>query len=74
MKYVRWNTGRYYGPDGQRIIAWQCDGMIYFQDVDRGIGGKFPHPEIELDGIKHVVMDHYDRNIYTDHYDYNLKF
>lgn len=40
MSKVRFNTGRHYGPDGQRIVAMQCpSGEVVFVDRDRGITG-----------------------------------
>lgn len=39
-KNVQWNTGRHYGPWGQRITARQNDdGTIVFRDHDRHITG-----------------------------------
>ena len=37
---VCFNTGRHYGPEGQRIVAMQCpSGEVVFVDRDRGITG-----------------------------------
>ena len=38
MNIIRFNTGRMYGADGQRIAATQLsDGRVFFADVTRGI-------------------------------------
>ena len=38
MSIIRFNTGRMYGADGQRIAATQLsDGRVVFEDVTRGI-------------------------------------
>ena len=34
---VLFNTGRYYGPSGQVIVAMQHEGRIYMEDFSRGI-------------------------------------
>lgn len=40
MSKVHFNTGRHYGPEGQRIVAMQCpSGEVVFVDKDRGITG-----------------------------------
>lgn len=59
-----WNTGRYYGPNGQRIAA-TCDNKILkFADVDRCIAGQYV-PIFEVTDparLKQVVMSIYDAN------------
>ena len=38
MNIIRFNTGRMYGAEGQRIAATQLlDGRVFFADVTRGI-------------------------------------
>ena len=37
---VCFNTGRHYGPEGQRIVAMQAPtGEVVFRDRDRGVTG-----------------------------------
>ena len=79
MEKVKWNTGRNYSENGQRIVAWQDGETIFFQDIDRGIGGKFAHPPIDSEDffsegyLKTIVMLRYDNNSYDWHYDYNIE-
>jgi hypothetical protein len=40
MVKIQFNSGRRYGPYGQRIIATQVDGKTFFVDIDRGIDGE----------------------------------
>jgi hypothetical protein len=76
------NTGRGYGPRGQRIaFVVLDDGRAYFVDVDRGIDGvtagivdlsaidaeAFPAPTHRE--LCDALMADYDRGNYVDDYD-----
>ena len=49
MSKVHFNTGRLYGPHGQRIVAMQCpSGEVVFVDRDRGILGALTEKSGEM--------------------------
>lgn len=72
-----WNTGRQYGPEGQRITATldrdRCE--VSFTDHTRGIAGTFgvsgtfAFLDTEQD-LQRFVMSAYDSNNYVDSHDY----
>jgi len=60
MNIIRFNTGRTYGADGQRIAATQlADGRVFFSDVTRGLDYVTNEP-CELN--QEAVMRAYDSN------------
>lgn len=61
---VAWNTGRKYGPGGQRMAAAVLpDGRAAFVDLDRHIDGTTNVP-INPDRLRSEVMWHYDLGQY----------
>ena len=68
MERIQFNSGRYYSAHGQRIVAVKANGIIYFNDIDRGIDGMFAAPDdifgpVEL--CQTVVMSRYDSGAYN---------
>jgi hypothetical protein len=71
---LKFNTGREYTKNGQRIAATlQENGDIVFVDVDRSIcgiirAGGFTYEDIKTLGCftQRGIMESYDRNEYTD--------
>jgi hypothetical protein len=65
---AKWNTGRKYTSDGQRMQArTQPDGSILFADFSRGVDGLIEKPSIQIDSeamLKVVVMRAYDSHQY----------
>ena len=70
---ITFNTGRYYGPDGQVIIAEEfngplnyfaddCEQYVIFDDTTRGIKGRIILCELKESSI----MRAYDAGNYTD--------
>ena len=61
---ITFNTGRWYGPKGQRIAAMRTDqGGFLFYDVDRGITGYIPFDYVSEHGLQldqSTIMDVYD--------------
>jgi hypothetical protein len=74
-RFFRFNTGRRYGPNGQRIycLAEASDSVIrvYFWDGTREIRGMVAwDTDRELDSfpdwaLEDNVLGHYDRNDYS---------
>lgn len=63
-KVIAWQTGRAYGPNGQRIGAvLRDDGAIVFHDIDRGIYGRL-YEDTRFDQAS--IMVAYDTNSYTN--------
>jgi hypothetical protein len=59
IKY--WNTGRFYRPNGQRIVvARVTDNSVLFLDIDRMVEGVL----VDCAFSKYSVMYGYDRNLY----------
>lgn len=68
MERIQFNTGRHYTESGQRIVAVKDNGVIFFNDIDRGIDGMFDASDdtfgpVELSQF--VIMSRYDNNNYT---------
>jgi hypothetical protein len=69
MKKIEWNTGRYYGTDGQPIIA-KCIGeigwnrRIFFHDKNRMITGEIDFPESCIFN-EESIMRAYDNGNYS---------
>lgn len=57
-KFIIFNTGCSYDDYGQIILACECDGTIYFEDLSRHIPGSFPS---DGRGVEVQVMDGYQR-------------
>jgi hypothetical protein len=59
---IKWNTGRYYAAEGQRIAATMLDDgtTVYFVDIDRMIDGHIPNGTLERNAIMRAY-DHYSR-------------
>ena len=74
MKTIKFNTGREYSKNGQRIAAsLQDNGDIVFNDIDRGIcgiiraGGLTREDVITLNLFTPLAITNaYDKNDYTD--------
>lgn len=72
MNVAKWNTGRPYTKDGQRIFAKVInqDGFkgVVFKDIDRCIDGYIPWVGNDVENseyeLKEVVMFCYDRGHY----------
>lgn len=61
MKQLNWNTGCGYTKFGQRITATlHSDGVVTFNDHDRGVCGEFTLGEAEF--TKSEVMHRYLHN------------
>ena len=62
MRLITFNTGRPYGPTGQRIAVYVHDGKAHFQDFDRNLFGTVPiDPHIEgVFKVETLVMNAYD--------------
>ena len=63
----QFNTGRQYGPEGQRIVVKTTSDGIRFHDVDRGIEGFIKCNPVHLESkseIKEILMFCYDRGVY----------
>ncbi len=59
IKY--WNTGRFYGPNGQRMVIVQVTAeVVMFIDIDRQIEGVLAPCAFSED----AVMKGYDTNVY----------
>jgi len=63
LKDIRWNTGRTYTANGQRIAARAIDGGVFMVDIDRGLSYFFPGITL----IKDDVMNSYDSNAKADY-------
>jgi hypothetical protein len=66
MTHGAFNTGRLYGPKGQRIWYFQReDGWLFFKDCDRLISGWIdnsgPEPQ---EPTPMMIMVHYDTHAY----------
>ena len=65
---ARWNTGRKYTSEGQKIHArTQPDGSILFLDASRGVDGVIAKPPVVIDSeqtLRTIVMRAYDRHAY----------
>ena len=74
MTILKFNTGREYTANGQRIsAALQDNGDIVFVDVDRQIDGVIRAGELTLDDVlafrcftEREIMKSYDRNEYAN--------
>lgn len=64
---VQFNTGRQYGPDGQRIVAVVTHGGIFFKDHTRGIDGYIvcQMQNMSARDVEENVMLAYDRGMYV---------
>jgi len=62
--FVHFNTGRYYTPEGQQIVAMYDGEVVTFTDLDRMITGSFQHANIRE--FIEVVMQYYDRGWYEN--------
>lgn len=63
----QFNTGRQYGPEGQRIVVKTTSDGIRFHDVDRCIEGfiRVNPSELQTYGeVQRTLMFCYDRGIY----------
>lgn len=65
-KIIQWNTGRHYGPDGQRIVAeLEADRRVLFYDHTRMISGRTKRALSEALNqdwqIEEFTMREYDR-------------
>ena len=70
MKTFKFQTGRWYGPDGQLIEWYQNKTTIAFWDHTRSIIGKFNLPDrygqvTDYEG-QQIIMRHYDNGIYEN--------
>ena len=72
MQTLKFNTGREYTDQGQRIIATlQENGAIYFDDVDRCVKGLIEFPGFTREEVaqfffnQSAIMAAYDKNEYT---------
>lgn len=72
MQTLKFNTGREYTDQGQRIIATlQENGAIHFDDVDRHIKGLIEFPGFTREEVaqfffnQSAIMAAYDKNEYT---------
>ena len=66
MNRIQFNTNRRYTANGQRIVARWENGVCYFRDHDRMIGGEF---ELKADFVEDLfnrayVMERYDAGAY----------
>ena len=70
MKIINFNTGRFYGPEGQPITAIYFDDIktIAFADHGRNIAGLFRDTDAD-DLNKGFIMAMYDANKYDQEYD-----
>jgi len=76
METLKFNTGRLYTEQGQRIAAAFLDnGDIVFVDIDRDIDGLISAGGMSRDDIKHCglfsqrdIMRAYDENTYKSFY------
>jgi hypothetical protein len=74
MKTLKFNTGREYTKNGQRIAAiLQDNGDIVFNDIDRSICGIIRAGGFTLEDVitlncftQRGIMESYDQNDYTD--------
>jgi hypothetical protein len=74
METLKFNTGRAYTKEGQRIAAALLDnGNIVFFDIDRGICGTIDAGGLSIGDIKNLncftqrgILEDYDANRYTD--------
>lgn len=70
MSY-RWNTGRHYDADGQRMVAAVVGDKLLFSDLSRHINGAIPLGNYilgrEVDGysVEALVMCNYDHGNYS---------
>jgi hypothetical protein len=55
---IRWNTGRSYTAQGQRLAAQSVGRDVLLVDADRGIEYLLP----DCDLVCSVILDRYDRN------------
>lgn len=64
---TQWNTGRQYGPDGQRIVAVVDGGGIFFKDHTRRIDGYIvcQMQHMSEREVQENVMLAYDRGMYS---------
>lgn len=72
MKTLKFNTGREYTENGQRITATlQENGAIHFDDVDRCVKGLIEYPGFTREEVAQfffnqpAIMAAYDKNEYT---------
>ena len=73
MTIIKFNTGREYTKNGQRIAAsLQDNGDIVFVDIDRQIDGVIRANGLTLDEVlafgyftQRGIMESYDKNEYT---------
>lgn len=69
MSILKFNTGRGYSPQGQRISATLLpDGRMVFVDHDRGIRGRTLQlcPVLNEAQQQYWLMKQYDLNQYED--------
>jgi len=74
MQSIKFNTGRSYSTNGQRIAAsLQDNGDIVFNDIDRSICGIIRAGGLTLEDVitlncftQRAIMESYDKNEYTD--------
>lgn len=65
---IRWNTGRQYTPQGQRMAAVPVgDNAVAFIDIDRMIDGIISTPTLPATeaGMQALVMQEYDHCRYS---------
>jgi hypothetical protein len=71
---IRFNTGRLYTSQGQRIGAMLIDGGILFTDIDRGIDGFVSADKVkalELELTQPDVLWAYDHHDKSNCYGYH---
>ena len=81
MLTLKFNTGRTYTTNGQRIACALLDnGNIVFNDIDRGIFGIIDAGGLTLDDLQalncfsqRVIMEDYDANRYSDNHNPELR-
>lgn len=69
MNVIKFNTGRGYTSQGQRISAALLpDGRMAFNDHDRGIRGITTElcPVVSESNQQYWLMKQYDENLYCD--------
>jgi hypothetical protein len=66
-KFIHFNTGNMYTPEGQRIVAMSCGGCIHFIDIDRGVNGYYHTMDGKMSETR--IMESYDRGGYQQERD-----
>lgn len=63
---IQFNTNRRYTIHGQRIVARWENGVVYFRDHDRMIGGQFNLEDAYVEDLfnRAYIMERYDAGAY----------